>query len=116
MKSSLRLFVTVISLFINTINALSADGKCRILSFRGGGVHGSWEAGVIKGIFENMPAEEIQYDIIAGVSIGAINASLLATYPKGEEQEAKDFLFNMFHGHTSDELFKLKSPVFLAPF
>ena len=116
MKSRLRIIVAGISLFINLISALSADGKCRILSFRGGGVHGSWEAGVIKGIFENMPAEEIQYDIIAGVSIGAINASLLATYPKGEEQEAKDFLFNMFHGHTSDELFSLKSPVFLTPF
>ena len=88
MTSNFKKIVAAISLFIYTmpvIRALSADGKCRILSFRGGGVHGSWEAGVIKGIFENMPAEEIQYDIIAGVSIGAVNASILATFPKGEE-------------------------------
>ena len=96
--------------------AAATEDICRVLVLSGGGSNGSWEAGVIKGIFENMPAEEIQYDIIAGVSIGAVNASLLATYPKGDEQEAKDFLFNMFHGHTSDELFKLRSPAFLAPF
>ena len=98
------------------ISALSADGKCRILSFRGGGVHGSWEAGVIKAIFENMPVEEIQYDMIAGVSIGAVNASILSTFPKGEELAAKDYIYNMFHGHTSDELFQWNKPAFLAPF
>ena len=37
------------------ISAAEADDngeKCKILSLKGGGIHGAWEAGVIKGIVE----------------------------------------------------------------
>lgn len=64
------------------------DGKCRILSLRGGGVHGAWEVGVLKAMAEKMKTEDMRYDYIAGVSIGAINASILASFEKGKEVEA----------------------------
>ena len=67
--------------------------KCRILSFHGGGIHGSFEAGALKALVEHMPAGEVQYDIIAGVSIGAYNAALFALYPPGEEKQAVDLIF-----------------------
>ena len=65
-----------------------AKGKCRILSLRGGGVHGAWEVGVLKAMAEKMSNEDIRYDYIAGVSIGAINAAILASFEKGREVEA----------------------------
>ena len=71
-------------------HALSKDGKCRILSLRGGGIHGSFEVGVLKGLIDSMPPGEMEYDYVAGVSIGAYNASILATYPIGKEKEAID--------------------------
>ena len=59
------------------------DGKCRILSLRGGGVHGSYEVGALEAIVEEMQAHDITYDFIGGVSIGALNASIFATFPLG---------------------------------
>ena len=35
-----------------------------------------------------MSSEDIRYDYIAGVSIGAINAAILASFEKGREVEA----------------------------
>ena len=64
-------------------NALQKDGKCRILSLRGGGVHGAFEIGALKGLVDNMPPNEVMYEYVAGVSIGAVNASIFSTYPPG---------------------------------
>lgn len=63
------------------MSALSKDGKCRVLALRGGGVHGSFEVGVLKAFLDGLDPEDIQYDYVSGVSIGAINASILALYP-----------------------------------
>ena len=57
------------------VEAKKTDGKCRILSLRGGGIHGAFEVGVLKALVDNMPPEEVRYDYIAGVSIGAYNAA-----------------------------------------
>lgn len=64
------------------------DGKCRILSFRGGGVHGSYEVGVLNALVDLLPEEELRYDYVTGVSIGAVNASIFATFEKGDEKSA----------------------------
>lgn len=70
--------------------------KCRVLSFRSGGVHGAFEAGALKALTEFMPESELHYDYIAGVSIGAVNASIFATFDFGKEREAADFIAAMF--------------------
>ena len=68
----------------------SDDGKCRILSFRGGGVHGAYEVGALRAILEGMPSDEVMYDYVGGVSVGALNAAIFATTEPGKEQEAVD--------------------------
>jgi predicted acylesterase/phospholipase RssA len=40
--------------------------------------------------------EEIQYDVVEGVSIGGINASILAMFAKGDEKAAIDYLYQMW--------------------
>ena len=77
---------------IKSSHALSKDGKCRILSLRGGGIHGAFEIGVLKGLVDSMPPGELEYEYVAGVSIGAYNASILATFPIGKEKEAIDMM------------------------
>ena len=81
----------------------SQKEKCRILSFHGGGIHGSFEAGVLKALMEHMPTEEVKYDIISGVSIGAINAAVFALYPKGEEKEAAELIMSQYEGKSSTD-------------
>lgn len=57
--------------------------KALVLS--GGGSKGAFQAGVLRELLWN---EHNQYDIICGVSVGALNGSLLATFPQGEEEKA----------------------------
>ena len=61
--------------------------KCRALALEGGGDAGSWQAGAIAGLVENLPANEVQYDVISGVSVGSINGLYVATYEKGDEKK-----------------------------
>ncbi len=46
-------------LAISGANSLSEDGKCRILALRGGGVHGSYEVGVLNSLVDILPIEEL---------------------------------------------------------
>lgn len=97
-------------------NALGPDGKCRILSLRGGGVHGAFEVGVLKAMIENMPANEMMYDYVGGVSVGALNAAILASFAPGEEKEAVEMMKSLYEGHATKELFEFHTPRVLAPF
>lgn len=95
---------------------LSADGKCRVLALRGGGVHGSFELGVLKAFVENLDPEEIAYDYVSGVSVGAINASILALYPPGEEKEAIKELEEMYFKYQPQDYWSFWPHYVLEPF
>lgn len=49
----------------------------RALVLSGGGVKGAFQVGVIKELLEHEP--DLDYDIYTGISVGALNSSLLAT-------------------------------------
>ena len=51
----------------------------RAIVLSGGGCKGVFQCGVLKSLLENDP--NLDYDIYAGVSVGALNAALLATGP-----------------------------------
>lgn len=57
----------------------------KALVLGGGGVKGAFELGVLKHLLCNLGEE---YDIITGISVGALNGAFLAQYPKGQEQQA----------------------------
>ncbi|HZD36955.1 MAG TPA: patatin-like phospholipase family protein [Nitrososphaeraceae archaeon] len=53
----------------------------RALVMQGGGALGAYEAGVFKALYERFIKPSNQsFDIVAGVSIGAVNASILVNY------------------------------------
>ena len=43
---------------------------------------------MLKAFVDTLDPEDIAYDYVSGVSIGAINASILALYPPGQEKDA----------------------------
>ena len=107
----------IISLLIaGVVNSLSPDGKCRILAMKGGGVHGSYEVGVLKAFFENMDPQEFKYDIVSGVSAGSINAAVLAMYPPGQEKQALDELLQIYENHLPQDYWKAWSTIIFEPF
>lgn len=59
---------------------------------RGGGTKGAYEVGALRAMAHMLDPIDIAYDVIEGVSIGSINAAAIATFEKGDEKSAIDFL------------------------
>ena|ERR687896_230345 len=83
------------------ISIMSKDDKPkprRALVLQGGGSLGAYEAGVFKAIYEHLIEEEEEnpeknlFDIVAGTSIGAINAAILVSYVKENKYLQIDLL------------------------
>lgn len=80
------LFVALSTIaLVKLVQALSPDGKCRVLALKGGGVHGAYEAGVIKALTDELPASDVHWDVVSGVSIGSFVASVLSSHEFGAE-------------------------------
>lgn len=62
----------------------------RALIFQGGGALGAYEAGVFKAFYDNFfKPNESFFDIVAGVSIGAVNASIVVSHVKNNKERWK---------------------------
>lgn len=89
----------------------------RALVFQGGGALGAYEAGAFKAIYNHIiekkgkESEAKMFDVVAGTSIGAINATLLVDYVtkmdtwKGSVQMLEDFWNDMKNLTWADSLF-----------
>ena len=67
---------------------------CRTISLEGGGSHGAYEAGAIWTMVNTLNAVDVEYDIISGISTGAINTGAMSQYAKGSEKAMADYLVN----------------------
>ena len=65
----------------------SDDGKCCALVFSGGSNNGAWEVGVIWGLVHYGDPKDFTWDVVSGISAGAINTGALATWATGTEFE-----------------------------
>jgi predicted acylesterase/phospholipase RssA len=86
------------------LNRVSAK-QCRALALRGGGTKGNYEVGVLQSFLENLPQEDIEYDVVVGVSIGAVNAATIGMYDKGEEAAAFATLKDYWSDLDTDQIF-----------
>ena len=104
MKISLICSIALVGLLLTFSNA--ASDRCYGLALQGGGDKAAYQVGAIKGLIENLESDEVQYDVITGVGIGAINAAVLAAHPKGEEKEALDELLDMWMNLKESDVYK----------
>ena len=65
-----------------------------------------YQAGVIKGIASTLPADQVAYQAISGVSGGAVNAAILANYPAGQEATAADRMKTFWDNSANTKLYK----------
>lgn len=75
----------------------------RALVLSGGGSKGAYQVGVLS---QWLGEEKIQYDLFAGVSVGAINAVHLVQYPSGKEREAWGDLKALWSDLTTEKVYK----------
>lgn len=62
----------------------------RALVLSGGGANGAFQAGVLHHV---LGTHKVHYDIVAGVSVGALNGGIVSMYEKGDEASAAAHLF-----------------------
>lgn len=85
--------------------SLKSAKKCRALVLEGGGDKGSYEVGVLKAFVEFLPAEEVMYDVITGVSVGSINAMAIALHQIGDEPTAINWMLDLWGKLTSSNIY-----------
>ena len=95
MKLNLCFLIVILSIIGGTFcRKPFTSGKCYVLALEGGGDKGAYQVGALKGLVDNVPDREVEWDVITGISVGAINAGGLAIFEIGQESEAADFLVN----------------------
>lgn len=72
-------------LIIISLLAYTALGeKCYALNLEGGGSHGAYEAGCIYQLAHSLPADEIKWNVVTGISTGAINSGVVSQFAPGD--------------------------------
>jgi NTE family protein len=80
-----------------------------VLVLQGGGSLGAYECGVYKCLYKH----GIKFDVLAGSSIGAINASIIAAIQNTNKEDPSATLEN-FWLSLAEDIIKLASPPFLS--
>ena len=81
-----------------------ADGKCRALALSGGANYGSWEVGVMWGLLHYGEPTDFAWDVITGVSAGAINTAGTAVFETGDELNMTEFLSDAWANLSSPDI------------
>jgi predicted patatin/cPLA2 family phospholipase len=61
--------------------------------------------GAIRGLVEALDPKESQWDVISGVSIGAINAVGFSLFKKGDEDAASQYMIDFWHNLTASKIY-----------
>lgn len=98
----------IIKIIILLLLAITING-CNILALSGGGAHGSAEVGIISKLI----IEGKKWDIITGVSVGAINAGLLSMFEKENQHIGIIELSNLWFNLTNQKIYTLNiNPIY----
>ena len=93
----------VLSAVSMTASVAAADRVCRALALSGGGSNGAWEAGVLWGFLNYGNPADFEWEVVTGVSAGAINSLAISGWKPGTELDMVQWLSDLWHNlHTSD--------------
>lgn len=84
----------------------ASAAKCYALALSSGDQNSIYQAGVLKGLAQNMDASEIAYQAISGVSGGSVNSAIMANYPVGQEEAAADRMKTFWDNSANTKLYK----------
>jgi len=75
----------------------------RALVLSGGAVHGAYQVGVLQYLINDLG---LQYDVLCGVSVGALNCAFLSLYPKEQEKQGLSNLVNIWDNIDNSKVYK----------
>lgn len=89
----------------NSFVAVSATKQetCYALALNGGGAKGAYQAGAIYGFMHEGNPDDFQWDVVTGISGGAINAGALSVWAKEDGLQMSEWLSDTWNNlHTHD--------------
>lgn len=101
-------YLNLVFLLLQT--AFGEAEKCRVLALEGGGSRGAYQAGVIRALASALPVGEREWNVVSGVSTGALNACGCAQFHMGREKEMSDFLVETWKSLNGSESTYVKWP------
>lgn len=90
-------------IYLFFVSYIVCSPNCRILALSGGGAHGSFEVGVLK----KLSQIGYNWDIITGVSAGAINTGLLGMYSINDLSLAINDLVQLWFNMTPNKVYSV---------
>ena len=87
-------------LLASTILFSVSSQECYGLALAGGGAKGAYEAGVLLAFANATNAPFMQYNIVSGISIGALNCALISQYSMGDELNMANYMVNSWRAIT----------------
>ena len=87
--------------------ALAGTRKWRALALSGGGALGAYEGAVFMGLVNNLPLEDVTYDVVVGVSAGALNTLGLSGFEPEDAENAAEFLFALWNSIPQYKAFQM---------
>ena len=83
-----------------------SQDQCLGLALSGGGAKGAYEAGVLYGLINtDTDKAKYEYDVVTGVSAGAINTGAVSVFGKGQESEMVEWLTEKWQQLGDDSVF-----------
>lgn len=104
-----KVLVGTLSLCITMTSATEtkAAKSCKALALSGGGSKGAFEAGALYGLVMNDEDKtNYAYDVVTGVSAGAINTGAIAVFKPGDEVNLVQFLSDTWAGINDANVYK----------
>ena len=90
-----KLVLLILGSMVSETDATTATNNdapkvCRALAIQGGGTRGAYEAGALHGLYYGRPnpGEDFDYDVVTGVSAGAINTLGIGVFAKNDTVNA----------------------------
>lgn len=96
---------TALSLLAFAVAGVEAiEGSCHALSLSGGANNGAWEAGVLWGLVNYGNPADYQWDVVTGVSAGAINSGAIIMFAPGDEIAMTQYLSDTWRSIDSADI------------
>ena len=73
-----------LALVFSLFSVTAESKKCYAIALSGGSNHGAWEAGLMWGLVHYGRSTDYMWDVVTGVSAGAINAAGMAGWHPNE--------------------------------
>jgi len=74
--------------------AVKPPSTCHALALSAAESNGSFQAGAIYSLINHGNSLDFEWDVVTGISFGAMNAAIVGAFPKGQNVQMSEYLTN----------------------